>query len=73
MIVLELVNQLDETKYLRRFNRPYMKECSSERTEEYEVNPRLIAMLHKQRFTADGPDEDPYAHLNHFVYICWAL
>ena len=67
------MNQLDTTEYLGRFNRAYVKEFPSESTEEYEVNPHLIAILHKKRFAGDDLDEDPYAHLNHFTEICWTL
>ena len=73
MIALRLMNKLDATEYLGRFNRAYMKEFLSESTKEYKVNPRLIAILHKQRFAGDDLDEDPYAHLNHFTEICWTL
>jgi hypothetical protein len=38
----------------------YVKDFPSESIEEYEVNPCLIDILHKQMFAGDDPDEDPY-------------
>jgi hypothetical protein len=49
MTVLGLMNKLEATEYLERFNRAYVKESPSESTDEYEVSPRLTAILHQKK------------------------
>jgi hypothetical protein len=50
-----------------------VNEFPSESTEEYEINPCLIVILHKKRFAGDDLDEDPYAYLSHDTEIRWTL
>ena len=70
MTVLGLMNRLDPIKYLGQFNGSYNKGNSRENSEEYEVNPQLLAILHKRRFAGDDSSEDSFAHLDFFQDIC---
>ena len=73
MASLRLMNQLDATKHLGKFNRGLVKEFPSGSELEYEVNPHFIAIINEKTFAGDHADEDPYTHLMHFTELCWTL
>ena len=50
MTELGLMTMLDPIKYLGQFNGSYNKGNPRDNYEEYEVNPHLLAILHKRRF-----------------------
>ena len=64
------MNKLDPIKYLGQFNGSYNKGNPRDNSEEYEVNPQLLSILHKRRFAGDDRSEDPFAHLDFFQDIC---
>ena len=70
MTELGLMNRLDPIKYLRQFNGPCTKGNSSINSEEYDVNPHMLAILHKRKFTGEDSSVDPFAHLDFFRDIC---
>jgi hypothetical protein len=44
---------------------------SKPQTDEYEVNPYQIQILHARKiFAGEDDSEDPYAHLDYFNDIC---
>ena len=41
------------------------------RTDEYEVNPLLLQILHTWKvYTGEDEDDDPDAHIDYFSTIC---
>ena len=70
MTELGLMNRLDPTKYLGQFNGPYTQGIPRNKSEEYEVNPHMLAILHKRRFIGEDTSEDPFAHLDFFQEMC---
>ena len=70
MTELGLLGRLDHNKYLGQFNGPYSQGGPSVIIEEFEVNPQLLAILHKRKFTGESDSEDPFAHLDFFQEIC---
>ena len=48
-------------------NFAYMRAPPKPRTDEYEVNPLLLQILHTRKiFTGEDEDDDPYAHIDYF-------
>ena len=64
------MNKLDHNEYLGKFNGSFVKGNPRDSTEQYEVNPRLLALLHKRKFAGDDNSEDRFEHLAYFKYIC---
>ena len=73
MTELGLMNRLDPTKYLGQFNGPYTQETPRNKSEEYEVNPHMLAILQKRKFSGEDISEDPFAHLDFFQEMCGAF
>ena len=41
------------------------------KTDEYEVNPLLLKILHTRKiFTGEDEGDDPYAHVDYFSTMC---
>ena len=58
---------------LNYFGKPYdiyKKDNSNEKTRGFEINPLLLSILHKKKFTGDEEDPDPYANIACFKDIC---
>ena len=49
----------------------YLRAPPKPQTDEYEVNPILLQILHTRKiFTRENEDDDPYAHMDYFSNIC---
>jgi hypothetical protein len=53
MTKLGLMNMLDHNEYLERFNCSYAKGNPKDTIAQYEVNPKLLVLLHKRKFAGD--------------------
>ena len=53
MTDLALMNMLDTLRHLKQFNGPYTKGNPRDNSEEYEVNPQMLAILQKIKFAGE--------------------
>jgi hypothetical protein len=67
--MLGLMNQLDVSTKFGDFNTAIMKGDPNINID-YEINPQLLAIFHKNQFAGDDIEEDPYKHLDFFTDIC---
>ena len=48
-----------------------MRASPNPQTDEYEVNPLLLQILHTRNiFTGEDKGDNPYAHVDYFSNIC---
>ena len=69
MTELGLMNRLDPLRHLGQFNGSYIKGDPRDNSQEYEVNPQTLAILHKRKFAGEDISEDPFAYLDFFQDI----
>jgi hypothetical protein len=61
------MNQLDVSTKFGDFN---IMKGGLNINMDYEINPQLLAIFHRNQFVGDDIEEDPYQHLDFFIDLC---
>jgi hypothetical protein len=69
MTQVGLMNQLEVSTKFGDFNTAIMKGDPNINID-YEINPQLLAIFHRNQFAGDDIKEDPYKHLDFFTDLC---
>jgi hypothetical protein len=69
MTQLRLMNQLDMSTKFGDFNTTIMKGDPNINID-YEINPHPLAIFHRDQFTGEDTEEDPYKNLDFFTDLC---
>jgi hypothetical protein len=69
MTQLGLMNQLDVSTKFGDFNIAIIKGDLNINID-YEINPQLLAIFHRNQFARDDIEEVPYKHLDFFTDLC---